>query len=557
MGAEPSDRYRMRLGEMLLAKKLISESQLQAALNEKRNHLNQTGEQLQLGQIIVDMELMTEADLVRAINDHYGLSITALSDDIEAAIATGRQSRSARDLKPRIPIWFKLSIATTLIIVFAVAVLSYVVLSRQRDRLYQQTVKIGMVSLNYFDNNARIPLIEDNLLGLNTLIREAASVEGLLYAIIVDQKDVVKAHSDHSLIGSPMPEFKNTSNLIEGDDNVTYFEYRTPSGNHVLNLTRPIMFKDKILGAVHVGVSIDHIQQVIRKERRSIIWITLACLALGIGIAGILGYNFSRPISELVKATGEIGKGNYHYRTQMPRKDELGILASAFNRMGEDLWMKTLMEKSFGKYVGAEVLEMIMANPESAWLKGRKGDATVLFTDIRGFTAYSENKEPEIVVEQLNEYFEITTQAILDHNGYVDKFIGDAVLGVFGVPVFSENHAEQAVRAAVSMQKALKAAGKAGNPLLTLVGIGINSGVVVSGNIGSTGKMEYTVIGDNVNVGSRLNGLAAAGETIISKKTLELVGDLVTVEPLPPQRVKGKSEPVESFKVLSIKGERP
>jgi adenylate cyclase len=239
----------------------------------------------------------------------------------------------------------------------------------------------------------------------------------------------------------------------------------------------------------------------------------------------------------------------------MPRKDELGILAKAFNRMGEDLWMKTLMEKSFGKYVGTDVLEMIMANPESPWLKGRKGEATVLFTDIRGFTAHSENKEPEEIVEQLNEYFEITTRAILDHSGYVDKFIGDAVLGVFGAPVFYPNHAEQAVKASVSIQNALQEAGKKGNPLLTSVGIGINSGTVVCGNIGSTGKMEYTVIGDDVNVGSRLNGLAAAGEIIISKKTLEMIGDLVTVDPLPPQKVKGKSEPVESFRVLSIKGE--
>jgi len=200
------------------------------------------------------------------------------------------------------------------------------------------------------------------------------------------------------------------------------------------------------------------------------------------------------------------------------------------------------------------VLEMIMANPESAWLKGHKADATVLFTDIRGFTAYSEHKEPEEIVEQLNQYFEITTQAIIDHNGYVDKFIGDAVLGVFGVPVFSESHAVQAVRAALSIQQKLQAAGQQGdNPLLTSVGIGINSGIVVSGNIGSTGKMEYTVIGDNVNVGARLNGLAAAGETIISKNTLELVGGLVSVEPLPPQKVKGKSEPIEVFRVLSLK----
>ncbi len=468
------------------------------------------------------------------------------------AMASSEPVPQEAEQKPRVPIWLQLSVAVTLIIVVAVTALSTVVLTRQREHLYRETVRIGMVSLNYFDNNARIPLIEDNLLGLNTLIREATSVEGLLYAIIVDQNNLVKAHSDHSLIGSPLADLKNVSRTTRDEDNVTYFEYRAPSGNHVLNLTRPVMFKDKVLGAVHVGVSIDHIQQVIRRERRSIVLITLACLLFGIGIAGLLGYSFSRPISELVRATGEIGRGNYHYRVRKPRKDEFGILAKAFNRIGEDLWRKTLMEKSFGKYVGAEVLEMIMANPESPWLKGRKGEATVLFTDIRGFTAHSENREPEEIVEQLNEYFDIATRAIIEHRGYVDKFIGDAVLGVFGAPVFYADHAEQAVRAAVAIQKALREAGREGNPLLTSVGIGINSGVVVSGNIGSTGKMEYTVIGDDVNVGARLNGLAAAGEIIISKKTLELAGSRVVAAPLPPQKVKGKSEPVESFRVLSL-----
>jgi len=195
---------------------------------------------------------------------------------------------------------------------------------------------------------------------------------------------------------------------------------------------------------------------------------------------------------------------------------------------------------------------MIMAHPEESWLKGQRSEATILFTDIRGFTSYSESREPEEVVEALNEYFRIATELILEYGGYVDKFIGDAVMGVFGVPIFRADHAERAVRAAVAMQKKFNTAGKNGNQLLTKIGIGINSGIIVSGNLGSDIKMEYTVIGDSVNVASRLNSVAGPGEIIISRSVYELTRAIVTVEPIARQRLKGKSELIESFKVTGI-----
>ena len=268
----------------------------------------------------------------------------------------------------------------------------------------------------------------------------------------------------------------------------------------------------------------------------------------------MLGIGFSRPISKLVLATQEIGKGNFQYRIDMTRRDEFGDLAAAFNYMADELLKKLLIQKSFGRYVSPEVLDMILSNPEDSWLKGTRSEASILFTDVREFTAYSESTNPEEVVEALNEYFGIATQFILDYGGYVDKFIGDAVLGVFGVPVPHTDHAERAVKAAVAMQKELQQrASKNKNPLLSRIGIGMNTGVVVSGNLGSQVKMEYTVVGDSVNIASRLNGIAGPGEIIISKDLYQLTKDMVSVHPLPAQKIKGKSELVEAFRVLSIK----
>jgi adenylate cyclase len=282
--------------------------------------------------------------------------------------------------------------------------------------------------------------------------------------------------------------------------------------------------------------------------------LSLFIILLGIAIAILLGIEFSRPISKLVLATQEIGKGNLQYWIDMIRKDEFGDLATAFNYMAKGLWDKLMIQKSFGHYVSPEVLDMILTHPEDSWLKGTRNEATILFTDVRGFTAYSETRKPEEVVEALNEYFGIVTQYILEHGGYVDKFIGDAVLGVFGVPIAHADHAERAVKAMVAMQQELqKRAGQNNNLLLSRIGVGINSGVVVSGTLGSQVKMEYTVIGDSVNIASRLNHLAGPGEIIISRSVRDQVIDLVSVKALPPQPIKGKSEMVEAFQVLGLK----
>ena len=153
----------------------------------------------------------------------------------------------------------------------------------------------------------------------------------------------------------------------------------------------------------------------------------------------------------------------------------------------------------------------------------------------------------------LNTYFEIATRAIMDHGGYVDKFIGDGVLGVFGVPVFRKDHVERAVRAALDLMDQLHRRSIRGNPLLSSVGIGIHTGPIVSGNIGSQVKMEYTVIGDTVNLASRLSELATPGEVLVTDAVYGCLRALVSVEPAGTRTIKGKIAPVETWRVTSIK----
>jgi len=239
----------------------------------------------------------------------------------------------------RIPIRVKLSIAITAVIWLTILILSIVILARQKDQLYLQTIKTGKVSLNYFANNASIPLLKDDILRLNTLIKEAKSIEGILYAIIVDRERIIKAHTDHSQIGLPFQGFK-TSEQVKKDGDVIYYNYKLPDGPDVLNLSKAVTFQNKELGEVHVGVSLDFIKDLIYRESVFIFIMSLFIVLLGISIAILLGYNFSRPILKLVLATKEVSKGNYEYRIEMPRKDEFGYLASAFNFMIGELWEK-------------------------------------------------------------------------------------------------------------------------------------------------------------------------------------------------------------------------
>lgn len=539
------------IGELLKRSSLITELQLKTALDHQRQILLKEGRAIRLGRIIVDLGFAPEAEIIHAINAEYQIDITSLTDDIRERLSRKYGTEFDRLPRARIPMWMQMAVAITFVSVITVIILSMAVLNKQKERLYEQTVRMGTVSLNYFANNAKFPLLEEDILRLNTLIKEAARVEGLQYALITDTQDKIKAHTDVNLIGLPFKHFVDNPELTFKDE-VVYYSYRQTGGERMLNLYRPIKLKDKTLGQVHVGISLDFIERLVIDERLSVVLITLGVIMIGLAVSVLYGFRFSRPISEIVKATDEVGKGNYQYRVPLKRNDELGNLAIAFNKMGQQLWKNSMTEKSFGKYVGTEVLDLILANPETDWLKGTRNQATILFGDIRGFTAFSTEKSPEEVVEALNAYLEIATSNIIKFGGYVDKFIGDAVMGVFGVPVFRKDHVERAARAAKNIQQELHKASLNGNKLLASVGISIHTGVVVAGNVGSQSKMEYTVIGDTVNVAARLNSLAGSGEVVVSRQVKDSLDALITIEELGPQKVKGRSEPVEAFKVLEI-----
>ncbi|HXW06102.1 MAG TPA: adenylate/guanylate cyclase domain-containing protein [Vicinamibacterales bacterium] len=215
---------------------------------------------------------------------------------------------------------------------------------------------------------------------------------------------------------------------------------------------------------------------------------------------------------------------------------------------------KRKVKRLFGRYVSKDVYNQLLANPRLAELGGTRREMTVLFSDIRGFTSVTERGNPEALVAQLNEYFSCMVDIVFRHKGTVDKFVGDMVMALFGAPVDDPDHADHAVAAAVDMVRELaelnrrwQAAGRV--PLD--IGIGINTGEMIAGNIGSSAIMSYTVIGDNVNLGSRLESLNKEHGTriIISDATRGRLTTPHALRPLGRVVVKGKSRPVEIHEV--------
>lgn len=219
----------------------------------------------------------------------------------------------------------------------------------------------------------------------------------------------------------------------------------------------------------------------------------------------------------------------------------------------EDISREKRMKNTMYRYMTPNVAEQVMALGDDAMMVGERKEVTILFSDIRGYTTITENMEAAEVVKLLNQYFETMVEAVFNYEGTLDKFIGDALMAVFGAPLPLENHALMAVLSALDMRRRLKEFNKSrrGAPELK-IGIGISSGEVVSGNIGSQKRMDYTVIGDGVNLSSRLEQITKlyGCDIVLSEFTYELCQEQIWVRELDKVRVKGKQQGVSIYELI-------
>ena len=228
-------------------------------------------------------------------------------------------------------------------------------------------------------------------------------------------------------------------------------------------------------------------------------------------------------------------------------------IASIVTQFVEEKLERTRITNIFGRYVSKNIVQELIETKDEVTLVGERKDVTLMFVDMRGFTSLSEQMEPEEVVDVLNQYLELCSQAIFDFEGTIDKFMGDGIMVIYGAPVSQEDHALRAVQTAIKMQeqgkpfteRLEKKYGRA-----VAFGIGINSGPAVVGNIGSEQRLDYTAIGDTVNLAARLESNAKPHQILLSASTYEHVKETINCRSLTPIQVKGKVKPVEIYEAV-------
>ncbi|MBU2628211.1 MAG: HAMP domain-containing protein, partial [Proteobacteria bacterium] len=427
-----------------------------------------------------------------------------------------------KQIKIKIPIFIKLMVFSCLLVIAITSSIGFLVLNIQKKQFKHQLINFGESLLHIMAKNAPDKLLAEEDLALFQLVKDISGNEQIVRASICNQKNIIVAHSNLDQVNKTYEPPKGIIKINTTPQGIILSTFGM-NGSEFLFLEKPLKYQHIDIGTARIVISQKIIEKNIALSKQYILISFIVVIFLALLVSLGFSIYFSHPINQLKKSVGIFGTGDYDHQSAINRNDELGDLADAFNQMARDIAIKEKIKDSFGRYVAPEIVDMILANPSDHWMKAALKEATVLFTDIRGFTTLSEDKEPEDIVDMLNEHFTKITEIVIRYGGHIDKFVGDEAMAVFGITKENPDHAKDAVKAALEIMNLIETTALKNDPAIPVlrIGIGINTGEMVSGNLGSKKRMEYTVIGDNVNIASRLTSLAAPGEILISKKTYD------------------------------------
>ena len=412
--------------------------------------------------------------------------------------------------------------------------------------------------LAHYVDTARVFIVNDDVLGLSLLLGEPPHMEGLTYVAVVDTRGIITAHSDPTKVGSLFEKGGSRADKPgAGHPSVERSSLRDATS--LVDLTKPVVFGTRELGSVHVGVSPEHLRSGVKIDVVPLLYPLLifgALTALTVtAVSMFLRKRRERSVSPPISAAEQGARVNHDVPIPTILAGKMGELAKAFREA-----VCALRQRAF-PYQGGERADnsgsLDSVPIDGAGSEGRditRSQVAVLCAGIRGFRECTEGRKPREVLRDLNECFSIAAEKIVAHGGSVDKFVGDAVVAVFTSSPLEPNHSERAIRAAVALQKALHGEGKQDNPLLKRVGIGISSGVVISGQIGTDLKKAYGSIGESFKAAYSLHLMAHPGGIVMSKEVYHGVEHLVSVEPLPPRRKVERFRSWENFRLLDLVG---
>lgn len=315
------------------------------------------------------------------------------------------------------------------------------------------------------------------------------------------------------------------------------------------------------LGRIFAVLDVDYRVDVYTARLAKIRYTVLQASLLGGVLALVAGIFLARqvtgPIRALTRGVARVADGDLSQTLPVTSNDEVGLLTRTFNGMLEGLRQRDFIRDTFGRYVSPEVVQTLIESPEALRLGGEKREVTVLMSDLRGYTHLAEKSDPAVVVQILNDYLGQMTDIIVEHGGTINDFMGDGIFAIFGAPMRYPDHAERAAACALAMQLAMTEVNQRNIardlPQLEM-GIGLNTGDVIVGNIGSEKRAKYSVVGNTVNLAARVEAATVGGQILLSPFIYEHLRDLAEVKAPVSFEVKGISEPLLLYEIRGLRG---
>jgi len=471
--------------------------------------------------------------------------------------AVTRRWRSMYDRLQRMPLAYKFSFFITVLIVSCMLLLGTILVQQQSRQMEAQISEQGSTLVRLMAKSAREPLLAEDKLALDSIASSFSNSGSVLGTAIatVDGEFITQAGVMFEE-KNPLTR-KDVDRIIRHTSGTHIWKWTPLNGGSietVMSFIQPISFQDVTAGYAMVTFSQAGMTALLRQAIKTVVGTTVLIITLGIAMSFALGRRITQPIDQLVDASHAIGKGEYTFRFKECRKDELGLLMEAFNEMAEGMLEKSQVKSALSRYVSPSVAREILSNLDDVGLSGKRVDGTVVFADIKGFTQISETIRPEDLVSILNRYFTLVTRACEINQGMVDKYMGDGVMLVFGAPEPDKDHAFHAITCALLIQRLVECENRLRlekDLFPVQFRIGVNTGSMLAGNMGSRNRMEYTVVGDTVNLASRLCGITNANEIVISREMYQRddVRHRVLASEYQSIHLRGISMPVSTYRV--------
>ena len=457
------------------------------------------------------------------------------------------------------PLVYKVSLLITVLVVTCMGLLGSVIIHQQSRMFVDQLNEQGTTLVRLMAQSAREPLLAEDRLALDAIANGFSKSGSVVGTAITSLEGETISYGGDYHDGTRKSQSWVLAQLIANPPGSMTWELPAAgtARRKVISFVQPVTFQNVTVGYAMVTFSQAGMEQSLRQSIHAIIGATILIILLGIAMAFALGKRIYEPIDQLVDASRAIGNGEYKFRFKERRDDELGQLMSAFNDMAEGMLEKSQVMDALSRYVSPGVAKEILANLNEVELSGKRIDGTVIFADIAGFTQIAEEIGPEEIVSILNKYFSLITRACELNHGMVDKYLGDGIMLVFGAPQPDENHRFHAISCALLMQRLVdhENTQREQHGLFPIkFKIGINSGLMLAGNMGSRERMEYTVVGDAVNLASRLCSISNSGQIVISKDLYQHpnVEERVIAGEYQSIHLRGIREPVSSYIVEAL-----